>query len=342
MPSEQPVFVLIHSPLVGPLTWTLVAEELRRRGHDVVVPRLDNPERPTGGLFRHHAERVRQAVEAHSRTAPVILVGHSGAGAVLPAAGDTLVNAVVGYVFVDAGLPRDRATRLDDAPPDFAKRIHDLAADGLIPPWAQWWSDDVLAALIPDSDQRERFAEELEPLPVALFDEPISVPPAWPDAPCGYFLLSAAYDDAAAQASAAGWQVEAIDGTHLHMLVDPVVVADGVEALGTGFEAAGPSDAPPAKVGGTVGAPGTQTDPIAAQRARIGGWVETGRRVGFLALAVAVILFGVALYWDLPGLVVQLIILSLIVASLSLLPSLIVGYGLAAAEREDREREHDR
>ncbi len=25
-------FVLIHSPLVGPLTWSLVAEDLRRRG----------------------------------------------------------------------------------------------------------------------------------------------------------------------------------------------------------------------------------------------------------------------------------------------------------------------
>ena len=33
-------FVLIHSPLVGPLTWSLVAEDLRRRGIDALVPTL--------------------------------------------------------------------------------------------------------------------------------------------------------------------------------------------------------------------------------------------------------------------------------------------------------------
>lgn len=322
--SEQaPVFVLVHSPLVGPLTWTLVADVLRRRGHTVVLPRLDNPNDTPGTLFHHHAEQVRQAVEAHSRTAPVVLVGHSGAGALLPAAGDTLANETAGYVFVDAGLPRDRTSRLDDAPPQFAERLHRLAEGDRVPPWAEWWSDDVLAALIPDEDLRERFAAELEPIPLVLFEERISVPPAWPDAPCGYLLLSSAYEEEAARAARRGWEVVSLETGHLHMLVGPDAVADALEDVARRLVAA-PAPRP--------------DDPIAVRRARIGGWVETGRRVGFTALAVAVLLFAVALYWDLPTLVVQAIVGCLALATVSLLPSMIVGYGLAAAEREDRRR----
>lgn len=320
--TERPVFVLVHSPLVGPLTWTAVADVLSRRGHPVVVPRLDNPDRTPGALLRHHAEQVRQAVEAHSRTAPVILVGHSGAGAVLPPAGDTLVNEVRGYVFVDAGLPRDRATRLDDAPPGAAERIRQLAEEGRVPPWAEWWSDDVLAALLPDETLRERFLDELEPLPLRLFEEPLTVPSAFPDAPCGYVLLSRAYEDAAARAARLGWEVVSFETGHLHMLVEPEAVASALEELAGRLGTAAPAP----------------TDPVAVQRARISSWVETGRRVGFAALAAAVVLFAVALYWDLPTLLVQAIVGCLVLATISLLPSMIVGYGLAAAEREDRER----
>lgn len=322
MALDAPVFVLVHSPLVGSLTWTLVAEELRRRGHDVVLPRLDNPDSTPGTLLHHHAEQVRQAVEAHSRTAPVVLVGHSGAGAVLPAAGDTLTNPVVGYVFVDAGLPVNRATRFDDAPPESVQRIRGLAADGRVPPWAEWWSDAVLAALVPDETLRDRFAEELEPLPLRLFEEPIAVPASFPDAPCGYLLLSAAYEDAASSAGRRGWRVVSLDAGHLHMLVAPREVADALEALSRHL---------------TSGR-AASSDRITVQRARYAAWAETGRRVGFGALALAVLLFGVALYWDLPAWTISAIIGCLVVASVSLLPSMVIGYGVAAAEREDRER----
>jgi hypothetical protein len=39
--SERlPGFVLAHSPLVGPATWSLVVRELERRGRDAAVPSL--------------------------------------------------------------------------------------------------------------------------------------------------------------------------------------------------------------------------------------------------------------------------------------------------------------
>ena len=34
------IFLLLHSPLVGPYTWIPVAEELQRKGYRTVVPSL--------------------------------------------------------------------------------------------------------------------------------------------------------------------------------------------------------------------------------------------------------------------------------------------------------------
>lgn len=36
----QPIFVLVHSPSVGPSTWHPVAEQLAAAGHQVRVPSL--------------------------------------------------------------------------------------------------------------------------------------------------------------------------------------------------------------------------------------------------------------------------------------------------------------
>ncbi|MGH9246305.1 MAG: alpha/beta hydrolase, partial [Acidimicrobiales bacterium] len=76
-------FVLVHSPLVGPFTWTLVADELRARGFLVTVPSL--PEERREPYWRHHAEAV--AVQAERAARPLVVVGHSGACPLLPAIG---------------------------------------------------------------------------------------------------------------------------------------------------------------------------------------------------------------------------------------------------------------
>lgn len=331
--ERAPLFVLVHSPLVGPLTWQLVADVLRRSGHEVTVPRLDN-EAPAGTpLYRYHAERVRRSVEAHDPLAPVVLVGHSGAGPLLPLIGDTLVNDVAGYVFADAPLPRDRARRSDNAPAEFRRRLLARTEDGRVPPWGEWWRDDVLAALIPDEELRKVFVAELCPLPLQLFEEPIPLPPEWPDAPCAYLRLSSTYDAEAAAAARRGWDVVHFEAGHLHMLVDPDAVAEALTDLAQRFRSQAP-------VGARAGAGSAEpVDPVAAARLRIARWVDLGRRVGFLALTVAVASFAVALYWGLPSLAVRTVIASLALAAVTLLPAIIVGYGVAAAEREERARE---
>lgn len=109
----MPAFVLVHSPRVGPLTWEPVAERLRQRGFNAVVPVL-----PTGGIqplyWMQHAAAVANSLRNLSTTQSIVLVGHSGAGPFLPAARTQIHRPVAGYIFVDASLPGpDGASRFD-------------------------------------------------------------------------------------------------------------------------------------------------------------------------------------------------------------------------------------
>ncbi len=72
---------------------------------------------------------------------------------------------------------------------------------------------------------------ELQPLPLAVYEEPIPVPATWPDAPCGYVQFSPAYAGAAARARALGWPVVDLPGSHFRLLTDPVAVADALLGL---------------------------------------------------------------------------------------------------------------
>ena len=68
------MFVLIHSPLVGPLTWSLVADEMRQRGLDVLVPHLEDFPDLNKPFWKQHAESVSQALSHIPREASLTLV----------------------------------------------------------------------------------------------------------------------------------------------------------------------------------------------------------------------------------------------------------------------------
>ena len=80
------------------------------------------------------------------------------------------------------------------------------------------------------------------------------------------------------------------------------------------------------------------TDPIRARRAKVARWSLLANRVGylFLAVAVAVFIIGFALGFTPP--VVSIVVVTLLIGCALLLPSIILGYAVKAAEREDRER----
>ena len=83
MVSTEALFVLVHSPLLGRSAWAWVARELERRGRSTVVPSLLG----VGDESYRSSREVGDAVHAASTHPPetVVLVGHSGAGALLPA-----------------------------------------------------------------------------------------------------------------------------------------------------------------------------------------------------------------------------------------------------------------
>jgi len=223
--SQNNTYVLIHSPLVGGLTWTLVADELRRRGQDVVVPQLKDSPDSKEPFWKQHAESVSQELAHIPKNHTVTLVAHSGAGPLLPAIRESIPNLVNAYMFVDAGIPRASASRLDlmrSENPDWAEQFEATLKQGERFPT---WSAEDLHEIIPDEKLRLQVVAEIRPRALPFFTEPIPVFDTWPDAPCIYILFSPPYANVEIQARQAGWVTYLLEAGHFHMLVDPKAVA---------------------------------------------------------------------------------------------------------------------
>jgi hypothetical protein len=211
------VFTLVHSPLVGPLTWAPVAARL-----GAAVPSLVDIKPP---YWRSVAERVAAAI-----TEPTILVAHSNAGLFVPVIAESA--PVVGCLFVDGRLPG-----YADRRHDFLPRL--VRDDGLLPPWTEWWGDDGVAPLFPDPETQAAVCAEVPRLPIGYFEEQIPVPPGWDTTPCGYLRFSEVYAAEAEEAARRGWVVTHLPGLHLHQLVDPDAVAEAIVAMTASWSGGG-------------------------------------------------------------------------------------------------------
>ena len=216
--------VLLHSPLTGAAAWGRLPERLTDAGLQVVVPDVTSDDVPPFAT-RYVAEVARQ-VRASQADDPVVLVGHSGAGPLLPQVGFARRAAhrpVAGYLFCDAGLPRPggTASRLDlmsgeDA--GFAAALQTTLERGERFPQ---WSADELVTEVRDPADRALLAASLRPRGLGFFSEPVPVPGDWPDSRCGYLRTSAAYLVPARSAAARGWPVLERESGHFAALDDP-------------------------------------------------------------------------------------------------------------------------
>jgi hypothetical protein len=77
-------------------------------------------------------------------------------------------------------------------------------------------------------------------------------------------------------------------------------------------------------------------DPVVARRRRIGHWVRLGKQVGYSALLVAIVVFFVGLVAGFPAWTVDVIIVALVISIVVLPAPIVLGYGIRAAEREER------
>ncbi len=195
------VFVLVHSPLVGPVTWSWVAEELRQQEWRVVVPDLTQAVRRGGW---------RACVEAVVRPAPgdetILLAGHSGAGPLLPVIADLLGPRCTRLLFVDAVLPpSDGVAPL--VPDQFRDSLRALTRDGVLPKWSDWFGPGTIDVLVPDPHRRAAVVNELPELPLSYFDDHDPMPDAWNTVEGAYILLSDPYRPDAAAAASRSWPV---------------------------------------------------------------------------------------------------------------------------------------
>jgi hypothetical protein len=80
------------------------------------------------------------------------------------------------------------------------------------------------------------------------------------------------------------------------------------------------------------------TDPVLERRARIAQLVALGKRVGYGLFAVAIVAFLLGFAIGFGGATGTVVVTSIVVGSIVLAPAIVFGYGVKAAERDDRAR----
>ncbi len=229
-PSDQlsTVVLLMHSPSVGSSTWQGVADRFREGSVDVRVPSFSGVCDGPAPYWPHIIQRAVDAVGDDPR--PVVIIPHSNAGLFVPLVVDRLGGRVAACVFVDASLPPAEGESAV-VPADFFPFLRAKAVDGILPRWSDWWEEEEIASLYPDQETRSALTAEEPQLPLAYYEQTIPVPGGWDRRPCAYLWFGPPYDETAKLAGDRGWIVEHLDGAHLHMVIDPVAVADRLRRL---------------------------------------------------------------------------------------------------------------
>ncbi|WP_246037925.1 alpha/beta fold hydrolase [Saccharothrix texasensis] len=220
--------VLVHSPYLGPASMRPLADALAERGHPVVL--LDLRVNVNAAPVHQRLLGVfADAVEDAMVEGDLVLVGHSGAGPLLPAFADALETPVRGLVFLDADLPTPGRSWRDDAPAERMAHLKTISRDGLMPRWDLWFAPEALSAMVPDVRLLEEIVAEAPEVPLAFLKEPRPTV-AW-TGPCSYVRLSGAYDTAASAARELGWPVVELDSHHLGAVTSPAEVAAALAPL---------------------------------------------------------------------------------------------------------------
>jgi hypothetical protein len=220
---------LIHSPLVTATTWNSLAPALQQHGYSVSIAQLSDASNLPDSWWRQDVESAVASLADLS--SPYILMGHSGAGPLLPLIGQRLPTPPAGYSFIDAGILWEPNSRLgmmiaeDEAwGTEFEAYLRE---GGTFPNW----KEEQVADIIPNAEMRKELISSLHPKPLSFFTEVIPVPAGWDSVPCGYLQLSDTYQSYATAAQAKGWVLERMEGHHFSMMTDPDNVANSIRVL---------------------------------------------------------------------------------------------------------------
>jgi pimeloyl-ACP methyl ester carboxylesterase len=228
--DAKPTIVLVHGAFADGSSWNDVIKRLQRQGYSVIAP--PNPLRGLAADSAYLASVVNQL------DGPVLLVGHSYAGALITNAA-TDAASVVGLVFVAAFAP-DTDERLGDVAATSKDSLlgtaqvqreyptgpgGETAPEFLVDP-ARF--REVFAADLP-AEQAAVLAATQRPVAAAAFSDP-SGPPAWKTLPSWTVVATA--DKAAgsdlvrSMAQRAGAEIVEVDASHVVMVSQPQAVTE--------------------------------------------------------------------------------------------------------------------
>jgi pimeloyl-ACP methyl ester carboxylesterase len=175
--------VLIPGFWLDGASWDDVAEHLRAAGHTVhalTLPGKESRDADRSGIgLRDHVDAVVRVID--SLPQPVVLVGHSGGGAIAHAAADLRPDAVARVVYVDSGPLAEGGVINDELP--------EVNGEVPLPDWDVF--DDVDLVDLDDT-LRERFRSIAVPEPLGVTsDAQVLTDPRRYDIPstvicCGY------------------------------------------------------------------------------------------------------------------------------------------------------------
>jgi pimeloyl-ACP methyl ester carboxylesterase len=151
--------ILIPGFWLDASSWSEVTPLLEHAGHRVhalTLPGLESRDATRDGIgLRDHVEAVVEIVDESEE--PVVLVGHSGGGAIAHAVADARPDRVARVVYVDSG-PLGDGECINNELPGNAKEIP-------LPPWSEFGEDDLLDL---DDGLREAFRARAVPQPTGV------------------------------------------------------------------------------------------------------------------------------------------------------------------------------
>jgi pimeloyl-ACP methyl ester carboxylesterase len=147
-------------------SWDDVIPALKQAGHRthaLTLPGMDSKDADRSGItLRDHVDAVVGVIDSVDPAGgPVVLVGHSGGGAVAHAAVDARPDRVARVVYVDSGPLGEGGVINDELP----------AANGEVPlpDWSLFDEEDLVDL---DDDLRAAFRERAIPTPVHVTSDP--------------------------------------------------------------------------------------------------------------------------------------------------------------------------
>ncbi|MBM7782810.1 alpha/beta fold hydrolase [Arthrobacter tumbae] len=144
-------------------SWSDVTPPLTAAGHRIhplTLPGLEAVDAPRAGIgLRTHIDAVVSVVDAVE--GPVVLVGHSGGGAIIHGVADARPERTARAIFVDSGPLGEGGVINDELP---------VEGDGIpLPPWELFDEEDLVDL---DEDLRADFRRRAIPQPQGVASEP--------------------------------------------------------------------------------------------------------------------------------------------------------------------------